>query len=467
MERVVAIVLAGGQGKRMKSRLPKVLHPAAGRPLVHYPIAAALSAGAERVVVVVSAATEAPILAHVQSAFGEGRVTTAVQASPRGTGDAAAVGLAAAGEADRVLILCGDAPLVGEGDLKRLLATLDDAKTSLALLSAEPADPRGYGRVVRDPSGRLAAVREDRDLEPGQRETLREVNSGFYAVRRDTLRDGLATLTTDNSQGELYLTDVVAFAARQGGAAAVLGHPAALVGVNDRSQLAYAEEALFVAIAERHRIAGVTVRAGARIDDTVSIGEDARIEAGVHLRGLTRIGASAVVDAGSVIVDSEVEETANVKPYSVIVESKVGPGAQIGPFSHLRPGSIIEADAHIGNFVETKKTRIGRGAKANHLSYLGDGDVGAKANIGAGTIFCNYDGFSKHKTVIGEEAFIGSDSQIVAPVTIGKGAYVATGTTVTKDVPDDALAIGRAKQETKPGYASRLKARLAASKKKA
>jgi bifunctional UDP-N-acetylglucosamine pyrophosphorylase/glucosamine-1-phosphate N-acetyltransferase len=261
------------------------------------------------------------------------------------------------------------------------------------------------------------------------------------------------------------LTDVVAFAARDRGAAAVVGNADVLVGVNDRAQLARAEDALFGRIAERHRIAGVTVRGGARIDDTVSIGEDARIEDGVHLRGSTRVARGAVVDAGSVIVDSEIGEGANIKPYSVITESHVGPRAQIGPFAHLRPGSIIEEDAHIGNFVETKKTRVGRGAKANHLSYLGDGDVGAGANIGAGTIFCNYDGFAKHTTTIGEGAFIGSDSQLVAPVTVGKGAYVATGTTVTKDVPDDALAIGRAKQETKLGYASRLKKRLAMSKK--
>jgi bifunctional UDP-N-acetylglucosamine pyrophosphorylase/glucosamine-1-phosphate N-acetyltransferase len=273
-------------------------------------------------------------------------------------------------------------------------------------------------------------------------------------------------LTTDNAQGELYLTDVVAFAARDGGAAAVMGDRDALVGVNDRAQLAHAEEALFERIADRHRVAGVTIRGRARIDDTVIIGEDARIEDGVHLRGGTHIARGVVVDAGAIVADSDIGEAANVKPYSIVIESQVGPRAQIGPFAHLRPGSIIEEDAHIGNFVETKKTRVGRGAKANHLSYLGDGDVGAGANIGAGTIFCNYDGFTKHTTTIGEGAFIGSDSQLVAPVTIGKGAYVATGTTVTKDVPEDALAIGRAKQETKLGYASRLKSRLAMSKKK-
>jgi bifunctional UDP-N-acetylglucosamine pyrophosphorylase/glucosamine-1-phosphate N-acetyltransferase len=458
--------LAGGQGKRMKSRLPKVLHPVAGRPLVHYPIAAAVAAGAERVVVVVSKDTEAPILAHVKAAFPSVEVTTAVQPVPRGTGDAARIGLGSIGDAERVLILIGDAPLIRQADLAELLVPLGNATTTISLLSAQLDDPSGYGRVVRDEEGRVLSVREDKDIGADLRARLKEVNSGFYAARGELLRAGLATLEPNNVQGELYLTDVIAFAAREGGAAAVVGTADALVGVNDRSQLAHAEESLFRRIAERHRIAGVTVRGGARIDDTVSIGEDARIENAVELRGRTRVGAGTVVDAGSVVTDSELGERTNVKPYSVITVSSVGSGAQIGPFAHLRPGSIIEDDAHIGNFVETKKTRMGKGAKANHLAYLGDGDVGPGANIGAGTIFCNYDGFSKHTTTIGEGAFIGSDSQLVAPITIGKGAYVATGTTVTKDVPDDALAIARVKQETKLGYASRLKSRLAASKKK-
>lgn len=466
MDKLSAIVLAGGQGKRMKSNLPKVLHPVAGRPLVHYPIAAALAAGARRVVVVTSAETEAPILSHVRSAFAGHDVATAVQPVPRGTGDAARIGLSAAGDADRVLILIGDAPLVRPRDLAGLLRALDNPETNVALLSAKLDDPSGYGRVVRGADGRALSIKEDRDLAAGEKETLNEVNSGFYAARTGALERGLATLTTDNAQGELYLTDVVAFAARDRGAVAVVGDRDALTGVNDRAQLAHAEEALFERIADRHRVAGVTIRGRARIDDTVIIGEDARIEDGVHLRGSTRIARGVVVDAGAVVTDSEIGEAANVKPYSIVVEAHVGPRAQIGPFAHLRPGSIIEEDAHIGNFVETKKTRVGRGAKANHLSYLGDGDVGAGANIGAGTIFCNYDGFTKHTTTIGEGAFIGSDSQLVAPVTIGKGAYVATGTTVTKDVPEDALAIGRAKQETKLGYASRLKSRLAMSKKK-
>jgi bifunctional UDP-N-acetylglucosamine pyrophosphorylase/glucosamine-1-phosphate N-acetyltransferase len=467
MSGLFAVVLAAGQGKRMKSRLPKVLHPIAGRPLVHYPIAAALEAGADRVVVVVSEETREPILAHARAAFGEERVAAVVQTVPRGTGDAARVALGACpADAVRVLVLCGDTPLLEASTLRSLAGALDTERASLALLSCDMEDPRGYGRVVRDASGRVERVREDKDLDPDARSRLREVNAGVYVADVRTLSAGLGTLTTDNAQGEYYLTDVVAFAAGAGGAVAVKGPADALVGVNDRAQLARAEDALFRRIAERHGRAGATIRGDARIDDTVVVAEEARVEAGVHLRGKTRIGAGAVVDAGCVVTDSVIGDSAHVKPYSVIVDSTVESGAQIGPFAHLRPGSVIGHEAHVGNFVETKNTRLGRGAKANHLSYLGDGDVGDGANVGAGTIFCNYDGFTKHRTTIGEGAFIGSDTQLVAPVTIGKGAYVATGTTVTRDVPDDALAISRVAQETKAGYASRLKARLAAKKKK-
>src|SRR5690606_9307828 len=268
----------------------------------------------------------------------------------------------------------------------------------------------------------------------------------------------------ENGQGEYYLTDAVRLLG-PARVASVLGHADALVGVNDRAQLHDAEERLFARIRERHGRAGVTVRGDARIDDTVVIEPDALIEAGVRLRGATRIGAGARIDVGAVLDDADVGEGVVIKPYSVITASTVRARAQVGPFAHLRPDSLLEEDAHVGNFVETKKTRLGRGAKANHLSYLGDGDDGDGANVVAGTILCNYDGFRKHRIVIGEGAFIGSDSQLVAPVTIGKGAYVGTGTTVTRDVPDDALAIGRARQENKAGYAPRLKERLSKAEK--
>lgn len=462
MSELTAVVLAAGQGKRMKSALAKVLHPLAGRPLVYFPVRAAIEAGAGRVVTVVSPEHEASTAERLRADFGD-RIDTAVQHPPRGTGDAARVALAKV-KTERVLILCGDTPLVGADDIAAVLAALEG---DLALMSCVLEDPSGYGRVLRDAKGRVLEVREDRDLDSDEQRAVREVNAGVYAARTAFLKDALARIRPANAQGEYYLTDAVALAAAEGGAHAVQGHPDGLIGVNDRRQLAQAEALLFERIADRHRIAGVTVRGDARIDDGVVIGQDSVIEAGASLRGTTRVGSGTTIDTGCVLVNAEVGDGALFKPYSVATDSRVGDGAQIGPFAHLRPGSDIEAEAHIGNFVETKKTRVRRGAKANHLSYLGDGDVGEGANVGAGTIFCNYDGFQKHRTVIGEGAFIGSDSQIVAPVRIGKGAYVATGTTVTMDVPDDALAIGRTKQENKEGYASRLKSRLAAAAKKA
>ncbi len=463
MPSLEAIVLAAGQGTRMKSALPKVLHHAAGRPLLHFPVQAALEAGATRVIVVLSPQTREPAESYLAQTFGRERIVVAVQDPPRGTGDAARVGLEHV-SAERVLILYGDTPLVTQHDLAPLLA---DADAPLTLLSCELDDPKGYGRVLRDADGdgRVLEVREHKDLKTDAERATREIHAGMYAASTAFARTAIAQLTPNNAQGELYLTDIVAIAARESRATAVLGHPDVLLGVNDRTQLAQAEDILYRRIAQRHGREGVTVRGDARIDDSVMIEPDVTIEAATRLRGNTTVRRGATIDVGCVVTDSEIGERALIKPYSVITESRVGPAAQIGPFAHLRPGSQIDEEAHIGNFVETKKTRVRRGAKANHLAYLGDGDVGERANVGAGTIFCNYDGFAKHPTIIGEGAFIGSDSQLVAPVTIGKGAYVGTGTTVTKDVPDDALAIGRARQENKLGYASRLKTRLQARKK--
>ncbi len=461
MSRLTAVILAAGLGTRMKSPLPKVMHPIAGRPLLHYAVRAAFDAGVERVVVVTSGSKE--IDASLTGEFRD-RVVTAVQDPPRGTGDAARIGLELV-SSERVLILYGDTPLVRAEELKTLVAALDvPGADELSVMTCELDTPAGYGRILRDSAGKVLEIREQRDLQGAAQQAVREVNAGMYAGKTDAVRRALGEVRPNNSQGEYYLTDVIALLAGTSSVTGVLGHPDALLGVNDRSQLAEAEELILSRIRVRHAKNGVTVRGTPRIDDGVEIGLDSTIENGVCLRGRTRIGARTVVDVGSVITDSTIGDGALVKPYTVVTSSSVGDGAQLGPFAHLRPESEIEADAHIGNFVETKKTRVRRGAKANHLAYLGDGDVGERANVGAGTIFCNYDGFNKHKTIIGADAFIGSDSQLVAPITIGRGAYVATGTTVTMDIPDDALAIGRTKQTNKEGYAPRLKARFAALK---
>jgi bifunctional UDP-N-acetylglucosamine pyrophosphorylase/glucosamine-1-phosphate N-acetyltransferase len=461
---MAAVLLAAGQGTRMKSARPKVMHELCGRPMLHYVVEAAQATGAVDVIAVVGHGRD-EVTEYLKRAFGD-RVHTALQAQQRGTGDAARCGLEALPEgADRVLILCGDTPLLESSELALLERALNaqsaaGSSAPVAMLTAEVPDPTGYGRILRDENGRVTAVREQRDCSPEQA-AIREINAGVYLARADFLRDALAALSPNNAQGELYLTDIVAAAAKLGGAAAVKAkNYASLAGINDRAQLAAAEEILYDRIANAHRRAGVTIRGSARIDAGVIIEPDATIEHGAVLRGATQIKTGALVDVGSVLTDTVVEVGANVKPYSVCSGASIGDRAQIGPFSHLRPESRIEAEAHIGNFVETKKTLVRRGAKANHLAYLGDGDIGEKANIGAGTIFCNYDGFRKHKTEIGAGAFIGSDSQIIAPVRIGAGAYVATGTTITKDVPADALAISRVRQENKEGYAPRLRSRL-------
>jgi len=458
-----AIVLAAGKGTRMKSQLPKVLHPLCGRPLLEYPVAAAFEAGADQVVVVTSGQPE--IAQALAERYGKQRLSVVVQDPPRGTGDAVRVGLTAAKHA-RTLILYGDTPLLRARDLSDLLAALEVPGQQLAILTATPEQPFGYGRVLRDVSGAVVCVREQKDLGTEQEHATREVNAGMYAADTEQLRSAVAALQPNNAQGEYYLTDVVAALAKSSRVAAVPGNADALVGVNDRADLGRAEELMYARLREQHRKAGVTIHGDARIDSGVQIAADAEIGAGVSLRGATKIGAGTRVDTGSVLTDAEVGAGAEIKPYCVITQSSVGDGAQLGPFAHLRPESVIEAEAHIGNFVETKKTRVRRGAKANHLAYLGDTDVGERANIGAGTIVCNYDGFAKRQTLIGEGAFIGSDSQLIAPVSIGKNAYVGTGSTITEDVPEDALAIGRARQVNKPDYAKKLREKLAAAKKK-
>jgi bifunctional UDP-N-acetylglucosamine pyrophosphorylase/glucosamine-1-phosphate N-acetyltransferase len=463
---VTTIVLAAGQGTRMKSAHPKVLFELAGRTMVDHVITAALDAGARDVVVVVGFGRE-EVAASLFRTFGA-RVATAIQEEPRGTGHAVLSAMPALGaDAELALLLCGDTPLLDSSDLRALLGAMTSRHQGperLAMLTCRTTNPDGYGRILRDESGRVVGIREHRDCTEEEL-AIREVNPGIYLANVAFLREALRELQPNNAQGELYLTDIVRTASSHGGVLALEARDAsALVGVNDRAQLADAEDALYRRHADVLRRAGATIRASARIDVTVTVEADAVIEHGVVLRGATRVAKGAHIDVGSVLTDVVVHESAVVRPYSVATQSSIGQGACVGPFAHLRPDSQLEAGAHVGNFVETKKTVVREGAKANHLAYLGDGDIGAGANIGAGTIFCNYDGFRKHRTEIGAGAFVGSDSQLVAPVRVGAGAYVATGTTVTRDVPDDALAIARVRQDNKEGYATRLKKRLGAKK---
>jgi bifunctional UDP-N-acetylglucosamine pyrophosphorylase / glucosamine-1-phosphate N-acetyltransferase len=465
MKSTTAIVLAAGQGTRMKSALPKVMHPVCGLPIVHFVVQAALDAGCAAVVVVVGHGRRL-VEDYLAKTFPGGRVRTAVQEAQKGTGDAARVGLGAVGKAARVLVLNGDVPLLTGEDARAVAAPLDDLATGAAVSFATcvVADPSGYGRVLRK-AGRVVQIREHRDLRTADERAVREINAGIYVAGAAFLREALAELLPNNAQGELYLPDIVAFASNAAEPIATVERGSDVVaGVNDREQLAGVERAMRARIVRRWRVEGATVREGACVDAAVVLEPDATVESGAVLRGRTRVASGALVDVGCVLTNVEVGEGAVVKPYTVATDSRIGRGAVVGPFAHLRPDSDIGEEAHVGNFVETKKTRMRRGAKANHLAYLGDSVIGERANVGAGTIFCNYDGFRKHTTVVEEGAFIGSDSQLVAPVTIGANAYVATGTTVTRDVPADALAVGRVKQENKEGYAPRLRARLKAAK---
>ncbi|MGH7270697.1 MAG: bifunctional UDP-N-acetylglucosamine diphosphorylase/glucosamine-1-phosphate N-acetyltransferase GlmU, partial [Polyangiaceae bacterium] len=431
METMSAVVLAAGRGTRMKSALPKVMHRICGLPIVHYGVQAALDAGCEDVVVVVGHGREL-VEEYLRRAFGEDRVRTVVQQELRGTGDAARVGLAALrGDAARVLIVNGDVPLVSGDDLRAVARPLDESggAAALVLATCTLVDPTGYGRVLRK-GGHVVDIREERDLRSEDERAIREANAGIYAADVAVLREAVATLVPNNSQGELYLTDAVAFASNAGERIETVTLGAdVLAGVNDREQLAGVERTMHARIIRAWRLAGATVEDGARIDAGVVLEPDSRVESFAILRGSTRVEGAATVGPGCVLTDVFVGAGATVKPYSVATGARIGPRAHVGPFAHLRPGSELDEEAHVGNFVETKKTKMGRGAKANHLSYLGDGNIGPGANIGAGTIFCNFDGFEKHTTTIEAGAFIGSDSQIVAPVTIGENAYVATGTT--------------------------------------
>ena len=459
-----AIILAAGEGTRMKSSRPKVLHEIAGRALVSWVVQTALDAGAARCLVVVGHGRD-DVEGELVSRFGE-RVEMVLQPEQRGTGDAVRCAM----EADRALegrlvVLYGDCPLIPVGLLRDLVDRSDRAGADLGLVTATLVDPSGYGRIVRNGAGDVQRIVEDRDCSAAER-AVQEVNPGLYAVRGDFLREAIAQLTPDNAQGQLYLTDVVELAANRGKVVDLRGDMADMTGVNDQCDLAVA------ASTRRRRMAEELARKGVGIADLDTVYVDAECEvepgatlgANVHLRGRCVVRSGAQIDVGCVLTNIIVEKDANVLPYTVAADSTIGEGAQVGPFSHLRPQTQLGPRSKVGNFSETKKTTVGEGSKVNHLSYVGNGVIGEGVNIGAGTIFCNYDGEQKHTTVLEDGVFIGSDTQLIAPVTVKKGAYVASGTTVTRDVPEGALAVSRPKQENKEGYAARLRARLRGKK---
>ena len=461
MSAPIVLILAAGLGTRMKSAKAKVLHRVAGRPLIAWAVETAKEAGSDTIVAILGHQLE-EVKALLDSRYGDGDILIAHQKEQKGTGHAVLSALPALeGQPDdrTVVILTGDAPLLRAERVADLAAACQSSESQMALLSTVPPEAVAYGRLVRDSAGKLLHIVENADASKEQK-SIREMNAGFYAINLGVLRREVLTLTSDNAQGELYLTDLAARAAERGGAAVLDAPFEEIAGINDRRDLARVSASARERINERWMREGVTFEDAASTyveADIEAIGQDTILGAGVHLRGKTKIGADVFIDAGCVITDVTIDDESWIKPYSVVSETKVGKRVLVGPFTHCRPGTILDEDSKVGNFVEIKKTHVMAGAKASHLSYLGDASIGAKANIGAGTITCNYDGFRKHKTTIEAGAFIGSDSQLVAPVTIGRDAFVGSGTTVTKDVPRAALALSRNKQVNVDGWADRFR----------
>jgi bifunctional UDP-N-acetylglucosamine pyrophosphorylase/glucosamine-1-phosphate N-acetyltransferase len=451
-----AVILAAGQGKRMKSAKPKVLHEVAGKPMLGRVLAVARSAGCDPLVVVIGHGGEA-----VRAAFANEDVRWVEQREQKGTGHALAQAEAALGKRPQLaLVLSGDVPLVRAGTLAKLLAAAAEGWGAMAV--ATLAEPGRLGRVIARSDGTLERIVEAADATPEEL-AIRRVNAGMYALPSPALFAFLSRLAPGNAQGELYLTDALGDAVRAGHRIALveLDDPDEALGVNDRADLAKVHRLALERKAKSLMAAGVTLFAPERtaVEPEVEIGGDTLLHADVTITGASRIGAGVTIGQGAVLRDTTVDDGATIEPYSVLDGASVGAGCRVGPFARLRPGSVLEAGARVGNFVETKNSRLGRGAKANHLAYVGDAEVGAGANIGAGAVTCNYDGVAKHKTVIGEGAFIGSDTMLVAPLTVGANATTAAGSVITRDVPDGALAVERSGQRTLPGWAER-RARL-------
>jgi len=457
---IAAIVLAAGKGTRMKGALPKVLHSVLDRPMVSWVIDAVSAAGVGDIVVVIGHGKER-VLAHLQSAHPT--VRTVEQKEQKGTGHAVQVALPDV-RADSVLVVCGDTPRLDAQALRALCAAQRDHKAPVAMWTTTLAVPFGYGRIVRDDDGAVTAIVEEKDASPALR-ALTEVNPGVYCIDRAFLERALSSLRTDNAAGELYLTDVVAQAAAasstSGGVVAVSVPAEMTLGVNDREHLADACAWARRARVRQLRLGGVSIPddAGVAIGANVTVGEDTTIAAGVSITGKTTIGARVIVGQGCVINACTIADDVVIHPYSVCDTAAVQQGAIIGPFARLRPEANVGEGAHVGNFVELKKTNLGKGSKANHLAYLGDAVIGAGVNVGAGTITCNYDGHGKHKTTIEDSVFVGSNSTLVAPVVLGEGSYVAAGSVVTDDVSKDAVAFGRARQSEKAGHAKVVRER--------
>ncbi len=441
------VVLAAGKGTRMKSALPKVLHPIGGEPMVQRIINTAESLDTEAVHLIYGHGGE-----QLKASLQGKTINWCLQAEQLGTGHAVMQAAEHIKDNEDVMILVGDAPLIKAETLQRLINV--KAGCDLALLTVELDDPTGMGRIVRE-NDNIVAIVEHKDATDAQR-AIREINTGMMMMAGSDLKRWLNALTNQNAQGEYYLTDVIAMAAAEGKTiqAAHPDLPVEVEGVNNRVQLARLERTLQRWQADALMMNGVTLADPERLDirGSLSTGEDVFIDVNTVVKGKVTLGSNVHIGPNCVLIDCDIADNAVIEANSIIEQARVGAHCTVGPYARLRPGAVLERNAKVGNFVEIKKARLGEGAKANHLTYLGDADIGAHSNIGAGTITCNYDGVNKSKTLIGENAFIGSNSALVAPVEIGAGATVAAGSIITSKVPDDALAVARSKQRNIAGW---------------
>ena len=442
------VILAAGQGTRMRSKLPKVLHPLAGRPLLDHAIQAAKRLAAERVAVVYGHAG-----GQVKGAFSDPDLIWVEQREQLGTGHAVEQAMPAMRGMDQVLVLYGDVPLIRDTTLSSLTTACMYA--DLALLTAAFDNPSGYGRIIRNNSGKIESIVEHKDATPNQL-LLKEINTGILIARREALEGWLQRLDNNNSQGEFYLTDVVRLAVADG-VCVQSSQPEDLdevAGVNDRAQLAHLERRFQEWQAHRLMCAGLGLRDPNRFDlrGTLEFGQDVNIDINVLMEGEIVLGDDVSIGANSVLRNCRIADGVVIKENCLLEDAVIGANCSIGPFARIRPETELAQDAHIGNFVEIKKSRIGTGSKVNHLSYIGDCNIGKQVNVGAGTITCNYDGANKHLTVIGDGAFIGSDTQLVAPVEIGAGATIGAGSTITSRAPDDTLTLSRSEQISIKGW---------------